>query len=232
MNEKPPAKRKDLAKADLNFISKQPFEQVIRQLQDLGNEHIKPDIRQVDDDTAIFQLSYVRSDKRTAEVTGRLKRWAGDMTHIYCDGRIFKKRNIKSQLWRWVIDIPGLIALWFIILLFVTSGKNLSVSLSDLLLYTFTLSLIIFGLFHFARSMLKMISQSIMPETLQFRDQFISKPEAKDRERLFHAITSIIRDDTPEHILHDKSPDMKALSEEEEAALIEQITLEINQNRR
>ena len=117
MSQKSPAKRKELANADLNFISKQPFEQLVRQLQDLGNHHVKPNIRQVDDDTALFELSYVRGDKTTAEVRGRLKRWAGDMTHIYCDGQIFKKRDVRSRLWRWVIDLPGLLALWLIILL-------------------------------------------------------------------------------------------------------------------
>jgi hypothetical protein len=231
-SEKSPAKSKQLANADLNFISKQPFEQVIEQLQDLGNRHVKPNIRQVDHDTAIFQLSFVRGDKTTAEVTGRLKRWAGDMTHIYCDGRIFKKSNVRSQLWSWAIDLPGLIGLWLFSLLLISS-KNLSVSLTDLLLYTFTLSLIIFGLFHFARIILKIVIQSITLETSQFRDQFISNPEAKDRERLFHAITSIIRDDDIyEQQLRDESSEMKALSEEEEAALIEQITLAVNQNQK
>lgn len=98
MSQKFPSKSKHLANADLNFVSQQPFEQVIEQLKNLRSRNIKPSIMQVDEDTAVFQLQFVRGDDTTAEVSGRLKRWAGNMTHIYCDGRVFRERSWGAKL--------------------------------------------------------------------------------------------------------------------------------------
>jgi hypothetical protein len=231
MSQKSPAKSKGLAKAELNFVSQQSFEQVIEQLHNLSSRHIKPYIAQIDEDTALFQLRYVHDDNTTAEVSGRMKRWAGNMTHIYCGGRVFRKHNLGIRLRRRRTDILVFIALWVYILTSFLSGGSSSPTVSTFFfggLIAFIIALICYGVFNFMRMLAKIVAEAITAQTIQFRNYFKSKPEAKDRERLFHAITTIIRDnELAENAMSlEAAIETKPLTEAEEAHLVAQITLE------
>ena len=182
MSQKSPSKRKRLAKADLNFVSQQSFEQVLTELDNLRSKHIKPIITKVDADTAIFQLRYQQADITTAEVSGRLKRWAGDMTHIYCDGRFFRQRNIRAKLRSKKLDIFILVSVWLFVITSVFSGNTTDSTLFDFFftgLIALILAFIVYGVFSFLRMIVKIVAESISHKRYNFVTTTNRSPKPK-----------------------------------------------------
>jgi membrane protein implicated in regulation of membrane protease activity len=219
MNEKPAAKSKRLVKADLNFISQKPLEIVVQEIQALAPKAITAQVAWTEADTALFQLTYSRDGRTTAAVTGRLQRWAGDMTHIYCDGRTFhKKISYVSGFVRWLVAV-ALVAPLITCPAAILSGSTVAFLMFGYSLLAFAVVGTIVGLLAFAVHVLQITKL----QRRESRQGSLSKPEKKDRERLLQFLTEIIRDE--DYILAQDAPDAVPLSDEEAAAFLEQAAL-------
>lgn len=218
MNEKTAEKSKRLIKADLNFISQKPLEIIVQELEALKHKDVTTQIEWAEAGTALFQLTYNRDGRTTAEVSGRLQRWAGDMTHIYCDGRTFhKKMSYVSSFVRW-IGIAILVAPLFTCPLAFLSGDEFAFTL-------FWYSFVAFSFVGFIVGMMVFIAHLMRVTKIQRRDtrqSALSKPEKKDRERLLQFLTEIIRD---EDYAAQEVSDGETLSDEEAAAFLERAAL-------
>jgi len=219
MNEKTAAKSKRLVKADLNFISQKPLEIIAQEIQASTPKVITAQVAWTEADTALFQLTYNRDGRTTAAVTGRLQRWAGDMTHIYCDGRTFhKKLSYVSSFVRWLIA-AALAAPFFLCSIAILSGSPFTFVL-------FGYSLIGFTIVGFIIGMVSLVTHLMQVTRIQRRGSrqgSLSKPEKKDRERLLQFLTEIIRD--ADYELAQDIPNAEPLSDEEAAAFLEQAEL-------
>jgi hypothetical protein len=214
MKEKTPEKSRQLAKADLNFISQKPLETIIQVLQSRQNVHITPEIYCTNSDTAVFRLTYNRDERTTAEVSGRLQRWAGDMTHIYCDGRIFRtKFSYIASFIRWIWLLIGIApcVMWFLLM---TRGAGSMPTF----VYVFLISLLV-GII----TSVHILVSYLMRQQHHNPQKGLAKPEQKDRERLLHFLTEIVRDDDFQQVLtaQDSQP-VEPLSDEEIAMIVEQ----------
>ena len=158
----------------------------------------------------------------TAEVAGRLQRWAGDMTHVYCDGRAFRKvTSYIPGLMRWALT-AALVAPFVACPLFYFSGQH---AFFGYLLWGSIIAFVVvgvgFALWLFFSAFLNTIG---MKRTSRRRK--VPKPEVKDRERLLDVLTEVIRDthlgqQLPTQDAHQAEP----LSEAEIKAIIEQAEM-------
>jgi magnesium-transporting ATPase (P-type) len=202
MNAKPAEKSKRLVNADLNFISQKPLEMIVQELQALQRDTVTTQVEWTETDTALFQLTTTRDGRTTAEVSGRLQRWAGDMTHIYCDGRTFyKKMSYVSSFVRWVV-VFACAAPFFTCPLALFSDNEI---LSNLFLYSImTLAIVSIPL-----GIVSFVSHLMYITRIQRRtlgQSGLSKPEKKDHERLLQYLTEIIRDEELEQSLVAQAP--------------------------
>jgi hypothetical protein len=220
MGEKHPAKSKRLVQADLNFIANKPLENIIWQLNHLEYDTVTPYVVRTDENTALFRLVYHRGERVTAEIAGRLQRWAGDMTHVYCDGRTFyKMTSYLRALLRWCIFFALISPLLTCPLVIFASEAN-QTGLMDL----FALSMLLFSIVAIAygvRTLGTFIYRYITSSRGNSKSG-LEKPEKKDRERLLHILTEIIRDEDYAH-LQQVADDQtgQPLTEAEAKALIE-----------
>lgn len=217
MNEKTAEKSKRLIQADLNFISQKPLDVIVQEIVALKRKDVITQIEWAEGDTALFQLTYNRDGRTTAEVSGRLQRWAGDMTHIYCDGRTFhNKLSYVSSFVRWLV-LAILVAPLFTCLLAFLSGSELAFILFWYSFLAFSFVGFIVGIMVFVAHLMRVTKvQRHNPK------QGLSKPEKKDRERLLQFLTEIIRDE--DYAAQDVS-EGETLSDEEAAALLERAAL-------
>lgn len=224
MTEKNKAKSNQLANADLNFVSNKSLEQITDEMEHIKRKDVSVQIVRSDEATALFQMSYTRDDRTTAEVVGRLQRWAGNMTHVYCDGRIFRKKmTYVSMLTRWGIILAFAAPFILCPLSYITSGAA-QTFFADLLTLSFLVFVFVgtlFGLYQFFSRVLFVLNAG-----QRNLDQAVSKPEQKDREQLLHFLTEIIRD---EHFNNDQmvleNQAAEPLSEEEVMAILQQAEL-------
>ena len=199
-------KHKNLVYADLNFVSQHSLETIATHIEQLQHDKLTTQLAWMDDDKALFQVELMRANRATAQVTGRLQRWAGDMTHIYCDGRVFSK--ISKRLGQWIrraavfifaLPLTGM-SFWCSASMITNftefQGGALIMWIIILLLnwrFTFYLESIGFG-----------------------SDTTPDYQEAKDREILLNLLTQIIRDDhSTAHLREGTSAYERPLTEEE-----------------
>jgi hypothetical protein len=215
---KTPEKSRQLAKADLNFISQKPLEVIVQEIHSRENAHITPQIVWSNSDTALFQLTYSRDKRITAAVTGRLQRWAGDMTHIYCDGRVFRtKTSYISSFLRWARTMIFVAPVVLCALTVITSSRAVE--------NIFWISSVVFIVAFFVTGM-QMAGTHFM-QALNIRrinpNESLAKPEQKDRERLLHFLTEIIRDeDLQQQLQAQATQSAEPLSDAEVAAILQQ----------
>jgi hypothetical protein len=218
MNEKPAEKSKRLVKADLNFISQKPLEVVVQDIQTLAPKAVTAQVEWSEVDTALFQLTYTRDGRTTAEVSGQLRRWAGDMTHIYCDGRTFhKKISYVRSLLGWIVTI----ALISPFVMCPMAWFANSPFINSLLFYSF-LAFMFTGIILGIINLVSYVLQATSVQRRALRQSSLSKPEKKDRERLLQFLTEIIRD---EDYASQEVSDGEPLSDEEAATFLERAAL-------
>ena len=222
MTDKAARKSKRFLRADLNFVSQKPLGEIAEELQRLKHKAVQSQVLAMDDKTALFRLLYTRNGRITAEVAGRLQRWAGDMTHVYCDGRTLRKfTSYISGVIRWVLT-AALVAPFIACPLFYFSGQHpiLQVLLSTSIT-AFTVVGVGLGLWLLFSHFFNKIGMQ-----LPGRRPTLQKPEVKDRERLLDVLTEVIRDthlgqQLPTQDAHQAEP----LSEAEIKAIIEQAEM-------
>ena len=210
------AKKTSAQFADLNVVSAHPLEQIRAGIAALPDDHIDTTIIPVDDDTLLFRIDYTRDGRHTASLNGRLRRWAGDMTHVYCDGRAF----VPTDYWAWLrgVIIAIFLAPFAIAFLFFISGSTqmwLRVAWNvSLLLWV---PLILFGGLGL---LVWIVFRQLMNIESHFDRAARISPERKDRERLLDALTHLVADHSA-RTDDIQQPDAKPLSEEEAQQLIE-----------
>lgn len=224
MSEKNYAKRKQLAQADLNFISQKPMEQIAQEMQDIKRKDVSVQVVQSGENITLFQMTKIRDDRTTAEIAGRLQRWAGNMTHVYCDGRIFhKKTTYVSMIGRWALGIV-LVAPFVLCPLTYLATPQAQEFLTTILAFSVIAFILVGLVFGFQQ----IIDRFIYGLQFQHKNpkRNLSKPEKKDREQLLHYLTQIIRDNTFAPYQNTvTSEDVTPLSDEEIAKLIQQAEL-------
>ena len=220
MTAKNKAKSNQLANADLNFISNKPLEYIAEEMQNIKAKAVDVQIVHSNDDIALFQMTFQRENRTTAEVVGRLQRWAGNMTHVYCDGRVFRKKmTYVSTLARWALMLA--LAAPFVLcpLSFFTSGAA-----HEFLTVLTSLSILVFVLVGTLLGTYMLFKRILLAMNVhQTNARAASNPEGKDRERLLHYLTDIIRDDfsagnQADYDMQDAEP----LSDEEINAILRQ----------
>lgn len=93
MSEKNKAKGKQVTQADLNYITNKSHDKVIAEMESIKRFDFSVEVVRLDEDKALFQMTYTRDKHITAEVVGRLQSWAGDMTHVSGYRRFFRKKS-------------------------------------------------------------------------------------------------------------------------------------------
>ena len=217
------AKASQLRRADLNFISNYPLEQIASELQQHEDKQTGIEVVPFDDDTMLFRMERYNKGKLTASVNGRMKRWAGDMTHIYCDGRSFARRD-----WARILLVYGTMTILVAPIVLHTLATLFGYP--DILgfLFLWSLLILIFGLLFGGPALLAwMLIRSFMKaDTNMFFQPAKSQPEAKDRERLLHILTSVIADgNLPQATHHLGEKDLAPLSDEELQQLVTKAKL-------
>ena len=223
LKPKSQAKAAQLRRADLNFISNYPLEHIAEELSKRTDKQTGIDVLPLDDDTMLFRMERYNKGKLTATVNGRMKRWAGDMTHIYCDGRSFARRD-----WVRIILVYGTITVLFAPIVLYTVAALLGFPNILLFFVLWSLIIMIFSLMLGGPALLAwMLIRSFMKaDTSMFLRPAKSKPEAKDRERLLHILTSVIADShLPQATNNLAEKDLVPLSDEELQQLVTKAKL-------
>lgn len=216
-----------LKRADLNFISNYPLENIVAQLQHSADKNTDIQIVPIDDDVTLFRMERRNQGTITATVNGRMRRWAGNMTHIYCDGRSFDKRNWLRFALRY--GTAALVGTPLILI-----GLGLLIGYPDwlnfLLVWSTVLLLIasmIVGLGYLPYVLVRNF-MNVDTATAQYRAE--SKPAAKDQERLLHLLTDVIADNLPQSAPRLAQEDAIPLSDDEIRKLIENATLKFDKH--
>ena len=225
LKNKSRAKQSALRNADLNFISTYSLETICDALLEKSDQQTEIKVVTIDEDTALFSMTGYLDGRTSAFVQGRLRRWAGDMTHIYCDARSFEQRNWAFILFRNALGLFFAAPIIFAILsILIGTPTWLGLLLGwSLVLAIFTfMSGGIFAIFYLLIRFLMVSPTS---------EQAVSKPAAKERERLLHILTSIITDyQAMPETANLKQADINPLSDDEIRVLIEQASLDFKHN--
>jgi len=193
MPEKSSRKQRRLIQADLNFIAEHNLEMIAARLQNPVHKRITGLVNHVDEDTANFVLYYQRNGRETALVKGILQRWAGDMTHIYCEGRAFRRQQYGYEfvrlLYRSMMVLPLLLVGEFLLLVFF--GAWLPAGFLGWMMVLTVALLVLTGLIIGGRELLRFMVSAPDDDPLF---EFSPQPEAKDRERLLDYLADVIHD--------------------------------------
>ncbi len=181
-----------MLQADLNFISQHDLDAIAARLQNPSSKQIIGQVMPIDANATRFSLRYRRHGRDTAAVRGILQRWAGEMTHIYCEGRAFQRRHYLRGgfrlLYRAILLLPLLLILQLALVLFWGSAVPAFLFLS----LVATLAALVFaGMVFGLRECIRLLTAA--PEQDPLLD-FKPQPEAKDRELLLDYLAEVIRD--------------------------------------
>lgn len=216
--EKSSQKQKQAIHAELNFVAQHPIERIAADIEALASRTRQTDMLWLDADTALFSLSMHKEGRTTAVLYGRLQRWAGTMTHVYCDGKAKTALGIGARLailYRMMLYSLPVFTLVFLFTLLIDSPAYL-------LLWMVLFTLVI--------AILRSVTWALM-YWLQLGHERRSStiaPEARDRERLMDLLVDIIRDKEPHPRLSEDTPDAVPLTEEELASLLQHASLQRN----
>ena len=183
------SKKHRLQRAEINFVSSLDIAQVASEIDNLADKHIKVETDNPDADRVQFRMIYHRDGKATAVVAGVLRRWAGDMTHVICDGDVSKpKQNVIQRF-------MGLSLMWRIFLLLMVPLMLMYVT-NALALLEVTRVLLIWLLIMVPATLFMLSGLSFMyliyPNAPLFQRRKKKASFIKDRDKLLQRIIDVL----------------------------------------
>ncbi|MGB1286624.1 MAG: hypothetical protein ACPG7F_08835 [Aggregatilineales bacterium] len=166
--------------SEINVVSSLDIEAVASEIAALENKQIRVVFDEIDADHTGFMIGYLRDGEVTASVKGVMRRWAGTMTHIICDGHARHKRPLIKRLYKFIEYLAAgwltaVIAIQLPLILSVSSGDATFIRLFTLLMFV---GLLLAPAYYITRILARMAGEGV---------NYI-----RDRERLLQGIVDVL----------------------------------------